>query len=106
MENIEEQRDILGLPPYVFPAAMLVFGYPTEQQIQRPKPKRVDMNYIVHENSYHELSAEELEDMFSSRAGAKGYNAWIRLLGSRLIGSGLPFGQREHRAVPKGNPPV
>ena len=37
MENIEEQRDILDLPPYVFPAAMLVFGYPTEQQILRKK---------------------------------------------------------------------
>ena len=51
---------------------MLVFGYPTEQQMQRLKPKRVDMNYIVHENSYHELSAEELGDMLSSRAVPKG----------------------------------
>ena len=40
MENIEKQRDILGLPPYIFPAAMLVFGYPAEQQIQRKKPER------------------------------------------------------------------
>ena len=65
MENIEEQRDILGLPPYVFPAAMLVFGYPTEQQVLRKKPERADMKYIVHENSYHALSAEELKDMLS-----------------------------------------
>ena len=72
MENIEEQRDILGLPPYVFPAAMLVFGYPTEQQMKRPKPERVDMKYVVHEDAYHELSAEELGDMLSSRAVPKG----------------------------------
>ena len=30
MENCEEQRRLLNLPEYVFPAAMLVFGYPTE----------------------------------------------------------------------------
>ena len=28
MENCEAQRELLGLPRYVFPAAMLVFGYP------------------------------------------------------------------------------
>jgi nitroreductase len=47
MENIEEQREILSLPPCVFPVAMVVFGYPTQQQLQRKKPKRVDMKYIV-----------------------------------------------------------
>ena len=72
MENIEEQRDILGLPPYVFPAAMLVFGYPTEQQVLRKKPERADMKYIVHGNSYHALSAEELKDMLSYHSGGAG----------------------------------
>ena len=43
MENCEEQRRLLGLPAYVFPAAMVVFGYPTEQQKERPKPKRAAM---------------------------------------------------------------
>ena len=32
MENYEEQRRLLQLPEYVFPAVMLVFGWPTEQQ--------------------------------------------------------------------------
>ncbi|MBR4881558.1 MAG: nitroreductase family protein, partial [Clostridia bacterium] len=48
MENAEEQRKLLNLPKYVFPCAMLVFGYPTEQQLQRPKPKRADLKHIVH----------------------------------------------------------
>ena len=52
MENIETQRELLGLPEYVFPAALLVFGYPTEQQKERQKPQRADMRYIVHENRY------------------------------------------------------
>ena len=38
MENAETQRKILDLPRYVFPAAMVVFGYPTEQQKTREKP--------------------------------------------------------------------
>ena len=78
---------------------MLVFGYPTEQQIQRPKPKRVDMNYIVHENSYHELSAEELEDMLTSRAGNKGYNAWIKAFCDRKYNS--DFSREMTRSVRK-----
>ena len=51
MENAETQREILGLPKYVFPAAMLVFGYPTQQQMEREKPKRVDLKYIVRETA-------------------------------------------------------
>ena len=38
MENCEEQRRLLQLPEYVFPAVMLVFGWPTMQQKQRQKP--------------------------------------------------------------------
>ena len=38
MENCELHRKMLGLPEYVFPAAMVVFGYPTEQQKERQKP--------------------------------------------------------------------
>ena len=37
MENCEEQRRLLQLPEYVFPAVMLVFGWPTMQQKQRQK---------------------------------------------------------------------
>ena len=38
MERCEEHRQMLNLPPYVFPAAMLVFGYPVQQQKDRKKP--------------------------------------------------------------------
>ena len=36
MEHAAEQRRLLHLPDYVFPAAMVVFGYPTQQQRRRP----------------------------------------------------------------------
>ena len=53
MEQVELHRELLSLPEYVFPAAMLVFGYPTEQQCRREKPKRAPMDVIVHENGYN-----------------------------------------------------
>ena len=78
MENIETQREILNLPKYVFPAGLLVFGYPTEQQKEREKPKRADLSYIVQENEYHDFSGEELRKMFSERAGERGFDEWMK----------------------------
>ena len=66
LENCEIHREILNLPKYVVPCAMLVFGYPTQQQLERQKPKRVDLKHIVHENTYRQLDKEELEEMWRS----------------------------------------
>ena len=97
MENIEEQRDILELPPYVFPAAMLVFGYPTEQQLLRKKPKRADLKYIVNENSYHELSEEELKDMLSFHTGGQDFRTWMKAFCERKFNS--DFSREMSRSV-------
>ena len=70
MENAEIQRELLGLPEYVFPAALLVFGYPTEQQIERPKPVRSELKYIVQENRYRHMDEAALMDMMTSHAPA------------------------------------
>ena len=78
MENCEEQRALLGLPEYVFPAAMLVFGYPTEQQKERQKPRRADMKHIVHENAYREMDAHELCELFSIRTEKKTYEDYMK----------------------------
>ncbi len=94
MENIEEQREILSLPPFVFPVAMVVFGYPTQQQLQRKKPQRVDMKYIVSEDSYHVLNDKELEDMLSVHTGRQDYNTWLKALCDRKYNSdpqGMPL---------------
>ena len=53
-ENFEYHRDLLKLPRYVVPAAMLCFGYPTEQQEQRQKPPRFAVEDMVCENGYKE----------------------------------------------------
>ena len=99
LENIERQREILGLPRYVFPAAMLVFGRPTEQQKERPKPERTALEYIVHENTYHDFTAAELRAMFAPKAGDRGYDEWMRAFCQRKYDSG--FAREMSRSVRK-----
>ncbi len=38
IENAEQVQSMLNLPEYVYPAAMLVYGYPTEKQKQEESP--------------------------------------------------------------------
>ena len=99
MENIETQQEILGLPEYVFPAAMVVFGYPTDQQKSREKPQRVDLKYIVRENSYHEHSPEELREMFRDRCGTQGFDDWMKAFCERKYHS--DFSREMSRSVKK-----
>ena len=63
LENCEEVRELLDLPDYVLPAAMLVYGYPSQQQIDRKKPIRFDKEYIVGENKYRRLTKDQHEEM-------------------------------------------
>lgn len=59
IENCEVVRELLNLPDYVMPAAMLVYGYPTQSQKNRRKPARFDEEYIVFENKYRKLNPQE-----------------------------------------------
>jgi FMN reductase (NADPH)/FMN reductase [NAD(P)H] len=65
IENYEVHKELLGLPDYVFPISMVVFGYPTEQQKERLQPERYDKNFIVFENKYKQLSKAEFEQMYT-----------------------------------------
>ena len=94
MENCEEQRRLLGLPKYVFPAAMVVFGYPTEQQKERPKPKRAAMQYIVAQNQYPAQTAADREEMFfGSRGLAKGASGTVGAASEETSGDPGAAGQ-------------
>ena len=57
MENCDTQRSLLHLPDYVFPAVMLVFGWPTQQQKDRVKPQRCAMEHIVLEYGENKRTA-------------------------------------------------
>lgn len=87
MENAELQRQLLSLPRYVFPAAMLVFGYPTVGQLERQKPVRSEMHHIVHENGYRDMDAEELKQMLIPKAGIKDFEEWIQAFCKRKYNS-------------------
>ncbi len=99
MENCETQRQLLNLPEYVVPVGMVIFGYPTQQQKNRPKPERVKMEYIVHENSYTPLSNKDLEQMWTPRAGEKGYEAWMQAFCNRKYNS--DFSREMTRSIEK-----
>lgn len=98
-ENIEEHREIFALPPLVFPAAMLVFGYPTEQQLNRKKTDRADMKYIVFEDSYHPLTMDELEDMLSYHSNGQDPHTWLSKFCERKYNSA--FSREMTRSVRK-----
>ena len=67
VENREEMVSLLDLDPWVFPVSLLVLGYPTQQQLRRPKPPRFDSRFIVLKDHYRRLSDEELRQMFAER---------------------------------------
>lgn len=63
IENFEEHRALLKLPPQTAPVCMLVFGYPTAQQRERRQTTRFPRESIVFENGYRELTEDELLEM-------------------------------------------
>ncbi len=87
MENYELHKEMLKLPEYVFPAVMIVFGYPTRQQKDREKPQRVKTKYLVHTNSYNDFDADELKDMLNYKAGNNTYEKWISAFCNRKYNS-------------------
>lgn len=87
MENCREQRRLLGLPDYVFPAAMLVFGYPTEQQKERIKPKRAPLDCIVSENCYPKMDREYRRRLFEREGRVKSHREWMQAFCERKYNS-------------------
>ncbi len=89
MEQYEAHRQLLGLPEHVFPAAMLVFGYPTDQQLARPKPARFALEDVVCENHYRTKTGPQLRAMFEQRRGLLSYEDWMARFCSRKYNSGF-----------------
>ncbi len=87
MENCERMRELLNLPEYVFPAALLVFGYPSQSQIDRVKPERAAMKHIVHENTYRRMDGEELREMLLKNCDEDNYPEWIQAFCKRKYNS-------------------
>lgn len=80
VENFEIHRELLRLPQYVVPACMVVFGYPNEQQRNRPKPPRFRVEDIVHENGYDTEKTARMGDMLAERGdlGKEELVGWVQ----------------------------
>ena len=65
IEKCEYHRELLKLPKYVLPAAMITLGYypGNNNKILR---ERFDKKYIVFNEEYKELSAEEISEMYKN----------------------------------------
>lgn len=78
IESAEEVKQLLNLPEYVLPAAMLVYGYPSESQIKRNKPARFDSKFIVHNNAYKQFDAGFHREMHTKENMLKPVNDYIQ----------------------------
>lgn len=82
LEHCSQVRQVLNLPGQVVPAAMLVFGWPTLQQQQRPKPRRFAPGYVVAENTYPTHTEATHRAAFGERAlrsgnGTFDFDTWV-----------------------------
>lgn len=64
LENYEVHRKLLDLPKYVLPITMVCFGYPTQQQKERPFTSRLDRDKVVFRDRYRRLAPEELSGLY------------------------------------------
>ena len=97
MEQCESMRELLSLPPYVFPCAMLVLGFPTEQQKKREKPGRCPLDTIVMENRYERREKEGLARTFGWKAGELSLEEWTKRFCNRKYNS--DFSKEMSRSV-------
>ena len=64
LENYEKVRALLSLPRYTLPITLVTFGYPTDQQKNRPATARMPLEQFVFTDSYCSLSEEELVTLY------------------------------------------
>ncbi|MCI9295902.1 MAG: nitroreductase [Lachnospiraceae bacterium] len=97
MEQCELHREMLRLPEYVFPAAMLVYGYPTRQQKERIKPKRCRLEDMVQENYYQKRDGQQLRNMFDKETENRSFEEWSQAFCKRKYNS--DFSKEMSRSV-------
>ena len=71
LEQEEDLRKALALDNYVFPAAFVVYGYPTGAQQERVKPDRPPLSFIVQENRYRRLGEDEHRELFFQKGNIR-----------------------------------
>ena len=104
MENYETHRELLQLPEFAFPVAMLCLGYYPDDY--EPKVRsRFDREYIVFKEKYRTLNEEELTEMFAEEEAtfprANKYEAENAAQFMFARKTGAEFSREMHRSIRK-----
>jgi nitroreductase len=92
MENFETHRSLFDLPRYTFPICLLCFGYPdTKTQTNGFQPSRFDPRFIVFQDTYKRLQADDFIKMYSGETAR-------RFQGRNNIEGALNIGQQTYRS--------
>ncbi len=83
LENYEVNRELFNLPQYVLPYILLVFGKPTQQQMDREKPKRFALEDIVYQNQYKQKNIDELTSMIQNRIHKDDIESYVQAFAKR-----------------------
>jgi nitroreductase len=85
LENYEIHREMFDLPRYVAPVALLCFGHPLKAHLTESQTTRYGREYIVSQNKYHRLGADEFYKMYLPTeeriAAGKGYATGVKNYG-------------------------
>jgi len=81
-EREEDIRKALALDEFLFPAAFVVYGYPTQTQKDREKPKRPPLSFIVQENRYRRLDKNEHKALFLAKGNIKSEGEFEEFIGA------------------------
>ncbi|MBN1875334.1 MAG: nitroreductase family protein [Anaerolineae bacterium] len=65
MEKYEYHRELLNLPQYTFPVALLCFGYPTHSASTRKLTPRLPQTAVHFKDAYQRLDKTALADIFA-----------------------------------------
>ena len=70
MENIETHRKMFDLPEWVFPIALLCFGYPVRgERADREKTPRFPQRFVYFKDKYLHVDNKEFETMLMEHFG-------------------------------------
>ncbi|MFX0143286.1 MAG: nitroreductase family protein, partial [Candidatus Hodarchaeota archaeon] len=64
IENIEIHREMFNLPKWVFPIAMLCYGYPKQEPSQKILKNRFPKKFIHFTNTYNRFNKADFFEMF------------------------------------------
>ena len=67
---------VLNLPKLVVPVATITVGYPAEDA---KKSDRLPVEAIMHEETYHDYSAEQIDQIYSAKEALEENKEFVRI---------------------------